>query len=89
MTFNNLSFKKAFVSKTELRYSRQEIISNRSLFETMKIIRRRSIRTYHIYELQEFLALYHDEAIQQTTSAMIKIVKTVQVHNFLYFRKRE
>ena len=89
MTFNNLFLKKAFVSRTELRYSRQEIISNRSFFETMKNIRRRSIKIYHIYESQESLALYHDEAIQQTTNAMIKIVKAIQIHNFLYFKKRK
>ena len=89
MTLNNLFLKEIFVNKTELRYSRQRIISNRNFFETMKSIRRKSIRTYHIYESQEFLALYHDEATQQTTNAMIKIAKTVQIHNFLYFKKRK
>ena len=64
VTFNNLFFKKTFVSRTELRYSRQEIISNRNLFKTMKSIRRKSVRIYHIHESQEFLAFYHDKAIQ-------------------------
>ena len=89
MTFNNLSFKKAFLSRTKLRYSRQEIISNRSFFETMKSIRRRNIKTYYIHESQESFAFYHDKAIQQMTNAMIKTAKTIQVHNSLYFKKKE
>ena len=89
MTFSSLSLKKVFVSKTELRYSRQKVISNRSLFETMKNIRRKNIKIYHIHESQEFLAFYHDKTIQQTTSAMIRTAKTIQVHNFLYFKKKE
>ena len=54
----------------------------------MKSIRRRNIRIYHIHESQKSLALYHDKTIQQTTNAMIKIAKTIQVHNSLYFRKK-
>ena len=88
MTFSNLFLKKAFVNKTKLRYSRQEVISNRSFFETMKNICKESIRIYYIYESQKSLAFYHDETTQQTTSAMIEIVKTIQIHNSLHFKKK-
>ena len=88
MTFNNLFFKKFFVNKTKLQYSRQKIISNRCFFETIKIIRKRNIKTYDIYESQKFLALHHHKTIQQIINAIIEIIQTVQVHNFLYFRKK-
>ena len=87
MTFNNLFFKENLVYKIKLRYSRQKIISNRCFFETMKNIRRKNIKIYDIYESQEFFAFHHHKITQQTTNAMIETIKTISIHNFLYFKK--
>ena len=54
----------------------------------MKNIRKKSVKIYYIHESQKFLAFYNDKAIQQTTNAMIEIIKTIQIQNFLHFKKK-
>jgi hypothetical protein len=88
VTFNNVFLKKILVNKTKLWYLWQKIVNNRCFFETMKNICKKSIKTYDIYESQKFFAFYHDKTIQQTTNAIIEIIKTIQIHNSVYFKKK-
>ena len=63
MTFRNIFLKKIFVNKTKLRYSRQKIINYNNCFETMKNIRKKNVKIYHIYESQKFFAFYNHKTI--------------------------
>ena len=89
MTLSNISLKKTFVSKTKLRHSRQKVINDCNVVEIMKNIRKKNIETYYIHESQKFLTFHDNETTQQKISKMIRTVRTIQVHDTLYFKKRK
>ena len=55
----------------------------------MKNIRRKNIKTYYLQKSQKSSAFHHHQTVKSKTSEMIKIIKTVYVHNSLYFEKEK
>ena len=87
MIFNNLFFEKIIVNWTKLRYTRQKIINDCNNFKNVKNIYRKIVKIYYIHELQKSVVFHQYEKIQQTSNEMIKNVKTIQIHDFLYIKK--
>lgn len=50
MTLDNIFIEKVFVSKTELRCSRQEITRDDNIFKNLKSVRKKSIKDENFYE---------------------------------------
>ena len=88
MTFDDLFFKKVIVSRTELRHTRQKIISNCSDFENVKNVRKKIVKIHHIHESQKFVVFHQYEKTQQTSNEMIKNIKTIQIHDLLHIKKK-
>ena len=88
MTFNDLFFKKIIVSRTELQYTRQKIINNYNDFKNVKNVHKKIVKIYHIHESQKSVVFYQHEKIQQTSNEIIKNIKTIQIHDSLYIKKK-
>jgi hypothetical protein len=55
----------------------------------MKNIRREIVKINDLYKSQKFVALHHYQAAKQKTDAMIEAIRTIQIHDSIYVRKRE
>ena len=88
MIFSDLFFEKIIVNQTELRYTRQKIISNCSDFENVKNVRKKIVKIHHIHESQKSVVFHQYEKTQQTSNEMIENVKTIQIHNPLHIKKK-
>ena len=54
----------------------------------MKNVRRKIVKIHYIHESQKFIVFYQYEKTQQTSNEMIKNVKTIQIHDSLYIKKK-
>ena len=55
----------------------------------MKNVRKKIVKIHHIHESQKFVVFHQYEEIQQTSNEIIKNVKTIQIHDSLYIKKKK
>ena len=55
----------------------------------MKNVREKNLKIDNSYESQKFVALYHDQVIEQKTNQMIEIFETIQIQNTIHIWKKQ